>query len=379
MPPTAHILYCEKNNAWRYMLVKKAELKIIENAPVNTHFAAVNSGNGFLCFYSDVFGNGKIKRRYIIKGGPGTGKSSFMKRAAEYAAKKGRDIEYFRCSSDPVSLDGIIVDGEIAILDGTAPHIYDPVIAGAADEIVNLGEFWDADRLYTHYNDIAALSALRSNAYSKVYKFLSAAMNVSEANDCVMGDALLEDKMRAAAWRIMRQIPDGKEFSLKYGFVNAIGMSGRVHLDTYEKKAKKLYAVYDSYGLGWRFLSTLLSIARKKELRTQVSYMPLDISKPDAVYFPDSGIAFVLYEDEDREGSVKINMKRFTDSKIVDARKAEYRLNHRLYEALLLSATEALSEAGRYHFKLEDIYVECMDFEAEAKFIAEFCEKLFGE
>lgn len=358
--------------------MKKTEPTVIGNAPINTRFAAVNSGKGFLCFYSETFGGKHIKRRYIIKGGPGTGKSSFMKRVAAYAEKKGRAVEHIRCSSDPKSLDGIIVDGELAVLDGTAPHIYDPIIAGAADEIVNLGEFWDADRLYRDYNDIAALSALRGNAYSKAYKFLSGALSVSEANDIIAERALLAEKMHAAAERLMRQIPDGKGYALEYGFVNAIGMSGAVHISTYERKAKRLYNVYDSYGLGYRFMLALLCEARLKGLRAQVSYTPLDISKPDAVYFPDSGIAFVL-DGEEREDALRINMDRFVDCAKIKEVKAEYRANHRLYEALMSSAVEALAEAGRYHFRLEDIYVKCMDFEAESRFTAEFCERLFGK
>ena len=196
------------------------------------HFAAVNSGYGFLSFYGEIFGNDRIKRRYIIKGGPGTGKSSFMKKVAEAAEGRGRTVEYYRCSSDPDSLDGIIIDGEVALLDGTAPHVYEPVIAGAADEIINLGEFWDSDSLYLRYNEIAALSALKSNAYNRAYKFLGAALNVEEINRSLAGHALLREKMNAAVLRLLRNLPDGDKFELSYGFVNAIGMKGRTHLET---------------------------------------------------------------------------------------------------------------------------------------------------
>ena len=159
---------------------------IIEGAPKNTHFAAVNSGRGFISFYKDIFGAPTVRRRYIIKGGPGTGKSSFMKRVASEAEARGRDVEYYRCSSDPRSLDGMIIDGEIALMDGTAPHVYEPVIAGAADEIIDLGRFWDSDRLYSNYNDIASLTALKSASYSRAYKFLSSALNVKEDRKSVV-------------------------------------------------------------------------------------------------------------------------------------------------------------------------------------------------
>lgn len=357
--------------------MKSFEYRVIDNAPRNTHFAAVNSGKGFISYFSEVFGDKKIKRRYIIKGGPGTGKSSFMKRVAEYARSKGREVEYYRCSSDPKSLDGIIVDGSIAVLDGTAPHVFEPSLVGVEDEIVNLGEFWDADRLYERYNDIAALSTVRSRIYSKVYRFLSAAMNLSQINDELAVKALDIEKTRAAAKRLLRQLPKGKGYRHEYGFVNAIGMDGISHIATYEKTAKKLYVVLDSYGLGWHFLAAVLEEATEKGMRVRVSYSPLEPDKPDGIYFPDGEIAILLSENECPTGASRVNMKRFIDGDELDKIKSEYRHNRRIYEALLMSAVESLAEAGKYHFRLEDIYKTCMDFEAESKFLDEFCRRHF--
>ncbi|MBQ8849436.1 MAG: hypothetical protein IJ011_03770 [Clostridia bacterium] len=358
--------------------MKSIDRNIIDNAPTNTHFAAVNSGRGFISYFHDVFGDGKIKRRYIIKGGPGTGKSSFMKRAAEYAESRGREVEYFRCSSDPASLDGIIIDGSIAVFDGTAPHVYEPRIAGAEDEIVNLGVFWDAEKLYERYGDIARLSAVRSSIYAKSYKFLSAAMNVSEINEALASTALKREKTEAAARRILSGIPDGVEARLEYGFVNAIGMSGMAHICSFEKKAEKLYCVLDSYGLGWHFLAAVAARASEKKLKVQISYDPLEPEKPDGIYLPERNIAFVLCDGELPEGAVRVNMNRFVDGDAIDRVKAEYRHNRRLYEALLSAAVDALREAGKYHFELEDIYKACMDFDAESRFCEEFCKKHLG-
>ena len=348
-----------------------------EGRGAKEHFAAINSGHGFISFYKEVFGAQQIKRRYVIKGGPGTGKSSFMKKVAKEAEKRGIGVEYIRCSSDPESLDGVIIGNEIALLDGTAPHTYEPQIVGAADEIVNLGEFWDSDKLYTRYNEIAVLSALKSNSYSKAYRFLSAAMNVEKINADIAKGVLIEEKMLAAADRIMRSFGDGKGYSVEYGIIRAIGMGGRAKLDTYERSAKKLYCIYDCYGLGGIFLLDLIEKAREKRMRLKVSYDPLCPDVPDALFLVDEDCAFVIAEDGDIGADVKINMKRFVNSDRAEKIKSEYRANRRLCEALTDSAIEALSEAGKYHFGLEEIYMKCMDFESENKFTDEFCKKLF--
>ena len=357
--------------------MKNNEYNIIDDAPRNTHFAAVNSGKGFKSYFFEVFGNERIKKRYIIKGGPGTGKSSFMRRVAVFAEERGREVEYFRCSSDPDSLDGIIIDGSIAVLDGTAPHVYEPSMVGVTDEIVNLGEFWNTDRLYERYNDISELSAQRSAAYFKVYRFLSAMSDINEINDSLAVRALDREKMRAAVERILRQVRRGESFRLEYGLVNAIGMDGLTHISSFEKKAKRLYLIYDCYGLGWHFLAQSVDMAMEKRARVQISYDPLEPHKPDGVYFPDEGIALLTCEGDGTEGAVRINMSRFVIDRAINPVKSEYRHNRRLRDALLSAAVDALSEAGEYHFKLEDIYKDSMDFEAESRFVDEFCQRLF--
>ena len=80
----------------------------------------------------------------VITGGPGTGKSFFMRMIADEAEKKGKKVIYYYCSSDQGSLDGITVDGKIAILDGTAPHDADATVPAAAEDIIDLGAFWDS-------------------------------------------------------------------------------------------------------------------------------------------------------------------------------------------------------------------------------------------
>ena len=72
-------------------------------------FLAANSGEGFVSYFSDCYNYADGWRAYIIKGGPGTGKSSFMKYVTAKAQERGYDIELCPCSSDPDSLDGVII------------------------------------------------------------------------------------------------------------------------------------------------------------------------------------------------------------------------------------------------------------------------------
>ena len=125
------------------------------------YYAAANSYKGFISFFDKVFDSKEFDRIYILKGGPGTGKSSFMKKIATNFCDQECETDEIYCSSDPKSLDGIIIKKEsrrIAIIDGTAPHERDAVIPGAIDEIINLGEGWDSRWLIAKRNKICELT-----------------------------------------------------------------------------------------------------------------------------------------------------------------------------------------------------------------------------
>ena len=114
----------------------------------NKYFAASNSSRGFTNYFKEVFGRADMV--YVVKGGPGTGKSSFMKRCSRSAEERGYQVENYCCSSDADSLDGVFVfDGKrsIGVLDGTAPHVWEPEFPGVCEQMVDLGQFWSGKLL----------------------------------------------------------------------------------------------------------------------------------------------------------------------------------------------------------------------------------------
>ena len=125
------------------------------------YFAAMNTAEGFRGYFKDIFG--ELDTLYIIKGGPGTGKSRFMRELGEAAEKSGTETEYFLCSSDPSSLDGVIFtdkDGKrTGVIDGTSPHAYEPTVAGIKEHILNFGDFWSTELLQEHRKEIKSLFA----------------------------------------------------------------------------------------------------------------------------------------------------------------------------------------------------------------------------
>ncbi len=64
-----------------------------------------------------------LDRRYFIKGRPGTGKSTFLKKLAKTANAAGFKTEVYYCSFDKDSLDMVVVpELSFCVFDSTAPH-----------------------------------------------------------------------------------------------------------------------------------------------------------------------------------------------------------------------------------------------------------------
>ncbi|QQE73528.1 hypothetical protein KDJ56_16720 [Brevibacillus composti] len=77
------------------------------------------------------------EKRYLIKGRPGSGKSTILKRLVAEAEARGFDAEVYHCGLDPNSLDMVVLpERGLAIFDSTAPHEYFP--EKETDEVIDM-------------------------------------------------------------------------------------------------------------------------------------------------------------------------------------------------------------------------------------------------
>ena len=95
----------------------------MEKPKVLRFFLGANSSQGFVSRFDQLGDPKQGWRCYVIKGGPGTGKSSLMKNLAARLDTGSDPVEYIHCSSDVDSLDGVIFSRQrLSIADGTPPH-----------------------------------------------------------------------------------------------------------------------------------------------------------------------------------------------------------------------------------------------------------------
>ena len=347
----------------------------------NACFAASNGKKGFQSYYAEIFDRKEIKRVYAIKGGPGTGKSRFLRDVLIFGEGLGWRAETVYCSSDPDSLDGVILwkDGHgIALLDATLPHAYEPTLPGTREEIVNLGDFWSAELLEAHTEEIAELNRLKSDGYRRAYRYLSTYGEVSANRESLIRPCLRTHAAKELAARLTNSIPVGTAFLPQTALMRSVGMRGSVSLDTYFANAKSILLIEDYHGAGYCLLEEIYRCLSEKRLRVRVSRDPILPERVDALFLPDVGCSFAVASVEECAYPFrKIHTRRLMDAARLKKCRADVRYAERMCEALLSGAITELDGVRELHFALEELYSSSMDFARKEAFTRAFCERIF--
>ncbi|MBE6588439.1 MAG: hypothetical protein E7647_08540 [Ruminococcaceae bacterium] len=342
----------------------------------NTFFAGANTADGFFAEYKNLLSEDVFEKIYIIKGGSGTGKSTLMRRAADIAEKKGWHTMYLLCSSDPESLDGVIIENKgrrIAIIDGTAPHTCDPQYPGACGEIVNTGDFWRSQILEAQKEDISLLVKEKKEAYAAAYRYLSAAGDVFSLQQRLCGHCLEREKMESAAERLASSFKNGKgDGRITYRRTLAVSMKGAVRLTSFEE-AENLFGVCDCAFISPEFYKSLLQALLLRNFDVTVSLSP--IGGIAELYIPGADAAFVPAR-EGVEYRKVINLRRFANAEKMSEVKQKRIFSSKCLSAVMEGATECLSTARDIHFALENIYRKAMDFKGLDALIKKLSEDI---
>ncbi|MBQ3231277.1 MAG: hypothetical protein IJB49_09720 [Clostridia bacterium] len=341
-------------------------------------FAAANSRNGFVSTFETTFSN--VSRLYILKGSSGCGKSTFMRRVASEAQKLGMETDLICCSSDPDSLDGVIVrELGVAVADGTAPHTMDVKYPCVRESIINLGQFWNESRLLPHSEKIISLTDRKSNHYKNAYRCLAALGTVNDMITELISRALDRKQLETWAFRFTEKL-SGKSASLyKELFCSAFGASGL--------KTKAVFgSVNTLYRVNGRGAHSLLfaiwQIAREKNISVIASRDPIDPSLVDALMFVESGVLITLRSNPPCSSfseEKKISTSRFTDASRLAAVRSRLRLLDRTAIELSEEAKAELAAAKELHNTIESIYIPAMDFSAVDEYTESFCRRVIAK
>lgn len=234
-------------------------------------FLGANSGEGFYSLYDQML-NGQFDDLLILKGGPGCGKSTFMRRMGEAMERAGERVVYINCSGDPESLDGaIFLDRNTAVVDGTSPHVLEPTYTVASERYVDLTRFYDIDAVKARRAEIIALSDEYRAHYRSAYQVLRALDEVAgerrTALHAQMDFSKLARRMNAILARELRGEGSGSgrvdRFLPRQGLRTAAISAASTRSRTL---CPRIYELNDSAGLGAEALKAACDMASGQAL-----------------------------------------------------------------------------------------------------------------
>ncbi len=357
---------------------------------VKNYFATANTAKGFINLFESNINT--LNKLFILKGGPGTGKSSLMKKIGLQLQNKGYAIEYLHCSSDNNSLDGVIIRSlGIGIVDGTAPHVIEPTAPGAIEEYINLGVAWDSKALAPHKDKILELNKQIKGCYNSTYAYFKKALLIHDEWEAIYIKHMNFPKANLLTQKVIQEIVGDtklqKESHIMHRFFGGSTPLGPV--DFVENITQPLSTRYFIKGRPGSGKSTLLKklvyAAQDAGLDVEAYHCGFDPDSLDMVLLPELDVCIF-----DSTAPHEYSPSRTTDY-VVDMYKEaidegtdeEYAsqlaaITERYQEAVALGTSE-LTKAKALHDELEQFYIQSMDFSKIDAIYLDLMKNIFSQ
>ncbi|MBP0966446.1 MAG: hypothetical protein J5722_02325 [Oscillospiraceae bacterium] len=327
----------------------------------NTYFLGGASPDGF---ETDFWNEQRSSYGFLLKGGPGTGKSTLMKRIA--AAFPDEPVSVYHCASDPHSLDAVVLEQRgVYVVDATAPHAADPPLPHVTGAVTDLGAGLDRAALRDSADAVRMLYAANQAAHVQARKGLAGIAAMEDQITEIGERVLLREKLTQYAARLAgRILPKGagKGRILERQRI-ALTPAGRVcflpadcDLMLLDDPAQTAAGV---------LLTVLTSEAVSRGLTAEVTRSLTRRDRaPELLVLPELSLViaagYALPEDTVQVPVSLMHMRRFYGTGL-RAQRTLLRFCVRTKQAASAQTAALLSEALRIHDELEAHYIRALN------------------
>lgn len=330
------------------------------------YFLGANSPTGFCGCFRQAYQNDW--HVWLLKGGPGTGKSTLLHRVAEAV---GGEWEYVHCSSDPKSLDAVLsTERRVMVADATAPHTMDAVYPGCVEHILDLGQGFDLLSLRSEREEVIALTAQNAACHRYAVHYLGAAAELVRIQNEYGRERLdvsraerLADEWKNRLWPTLR----GEQHEDQRGLCAVTPDGVLFYQSTVCALADTIQVLKDDWGSAAPvFLDRLRADLHGCGCRLIVCRCSLfPRQKTEHVLLPEQHMAFVT-SNHIHAFTAALGHELVLDECYAPEAAEEKTLLCTLYrqqEGMLRSASEWMQRARVIHDELEKHYIHAMNFE----------------
>lgn len=351
-------------------------------------FLGTNTPVGFYSLFNELYNPYDNWNMYIIKGGPGTGKSSLMKKIAVAAEKREYNVERIPCSSDPLSLDGVIIpELKIAIADGTSPHVIDPVFPGVCEHIIDLGQYWNVKKLKSNNLKIKKTTMTNSDFHKQCIKYLKAAAVIENELELITDKFFKKDKADRFIARFCENnlsSTDNNKGICKKRFLSAVTPIGIVvQYDSLFNLCDNIITISDNNSsISNYILEHINKYAEEKKIDRILCMCPMNPEKRiEHIIFPDLKLGLFtsnMYHPMIKKNNKTVRSERFIDESTASEYKNKISFLNKARLELVGESVKSLENAKAAHDVLESYYIAAMDFSGVSSMADKLIKNIFN-
>jgi Mrp family chromosome partitioning ATPase len=326
-----------------------------------------HTSQGFHTFIPELLR--EIPKIYILKGAPGSGKSTFIRLLGESLSEQGYEVEFWISAADPVSPEGVFIPQlQAAVVNGCLAYPIDPRYPGLTGDIIYMGDYWDKLLIETHRQEIMGLSDEQEQHRHQATAALKSAAVIKETITKQVDAYLDERKMEQLTERLAQQILDSHPAEKHY-FASAVTAEGMInYMEQISSFCQKRYVFKGPAGNGKSaVMMELAARARAMGYSLEYYHCGLDADSVQMIIILNLQIALIdagLLELAGKPWDVVIDMSQCLEGYEEANLAQEFSASLRIYETLMLQAQQELEQSHRCLKDLKKIYAGAMDFEA---------------
>ncbi|ADU50573.1 hypothetical protein Tmar_0452 [Thermaerobacter marianensis DSM 12885] len=334
-------------------------------------FASGNTGHGFRSYFENVAWP-EPRRVFVLKGGPGTGKSAVIRLVADGLMERGVAVELFHCPSDPASLDGVNApDLGLAVVDGTPPHAVEPPLPGLVGRLLSLEATANRDLLASRRDHIAATGRRVRQRFHLAHRYLALALGALQLYEDFYDHAGALDRaaldhsaheIEAALFEGQRLVRAGRRGRVRRLFASAVTPDGPRHfLDSLLDPLPRRVFIRGNPGTGCATLvERVAEAALRRGLDIEAYSCGLHGRRLDHVIIPELGAAVVHnaypHTYEPKAGDLVIDTAAFVDVDALERYREEMEVAQALFGQAFDQGIWYLRRALMAHQELEQVY-----------------------